>query len=726
MGKRQEILAPAGDRDSFLAALAAGADAVYLGLKHFSARMEAENFGLTELARLTELAHSQETKVHVAMNTLLKPGDLASAWRLAGRLGREACVDALIIQDLALLDLARQAGFTGSLNLSTLANLSHPLALAQARAMGAGRVILPRELSIDEIRLMDSACPEGLELECFVQGALCYCVSGRCYWSSYLGGKSGLRGRCVQPCRRLYAKAQDAGRQGRNGQEGARLKTAQNSSRPESRPKNKKSPGKPGLRLFSCADLELGALVRLLLELPNIASWKIEGRKKGPHYVFHAVSAYRLLRDHPDEPRARKDAEELLALALGRPGTKARFLPQGADTRPMQPDAQTSSGLLCGKVRIEPDGACLLKPHFALLPGDYLRLGVEDERWHTTIPVRRSVPKGGSLLLRLQRHKTPKAGTPIFLIDRREPELEAILSEQRKRLGLLERPGQAYGPQAQAAPKMPEPFAHKGAKPTQILVLPGLGKGEPGENGPDMAGPATQRGARQKGRPPAGAGRLGRLFKGLWLSPKAEHLSPSLAPRVSWWLAPVVWPGEEKLYARLIKRLWVAGARSFVLNAPWQRAFFPRELPSGARLLAGPFCNTANACALNELKKIGFAAAFASPELSGGELLDLAAQSPLPLGLVLSGWWPVGISRFGLSKLKNRDSFTSPLGENFWLRCYGENVWLYPGWPLNLEEKIPELLKAGYSFFARLEENPPPGLSQPERPGLFNWAGQLL
>ncbi len=104
-----EILAPAGDATAFLAALAAGADAVYCGLKHFSARMEAENFSTTDLARLTALAHSMDRKVYVAMNTLAKPGDLASAGRLMHRLARDVRPDALIVADLAMPELARQA-----------------------------------------------------------------------------------------------------------------------------------------------------------------------------------------------------------------------------------------------------------------------------------------------------------------------------------------------------------------------------------------------------------------------------------------------------------------------------------------------------------------------------------------------------------------------------------------------------------------------------------------
>ncbi len=118
---------------------------------------------------------------------------------------------------------------------------------------------------------MAEACPKDLDLEIFVHGALCHCVSGRCYWSSYLGGKSGLRGRCVQPCRRLYT-------QGKQQSE----------------------------RLFSCSDLSLDVLTKPLLSMPKVAAWKIEGRKKGPHYVFYTVKAYQMLRDNPNDAKIKR------------------------------------------------------------------------------------------------------------------------------------------------------------------------------------------------------------------------------------------------------------------------------------------------------------------------------------------------------------------------------------------------------------------------------------
>ncbi|WP_297826355.1 U32 family peptidase [uncultured Desulfovibrio sp.] len=714
--RKPEILAPAGDAPSFLAALAAGADAVYLGLKHFSARMQAENFGLAELSRLTDLAHAENARVYVAMNTLIKPGESAAAYRLAARLARQVRPDGLIIQDLAMLDLARQAGFEGGLFLSTLANLTHPEALLQARALGADRAILPRELSIDEIRRMGEACPDGLDLECFIHGALCYCVSGRCYWSSYMGGKSGLRGRCVQPCRRVYRQGGAAAlalfrnaeneereaarrdgkktRERRNAPSGRENRPFEIDGGPRRAPRPPRGKEHSG-RFFSCLDLSLDVLAKTLLDIPHLVSWKIEGRKKGPHYVYHVVTAYRMLRDNVGDPKARRAAEEILGMALGRPGSRARFLPQKSSV-PTTPDGQTSSGLLAGKIRVEPDGRLLLKPHFELLPQDYLRIGVEDERWHATLPVTRRVPKAGSLILRLPKHKTPRAGTPVFLIDRREPELMQALRSWQARLEAL--PGRS-SKAVDSAPRLPAPV--KCRPRADMLLRATLPQGR------------ETRGGRNQ-------------LLALWLSPRSAEISRTVAPRVAWWLPPVLWPEEEDGLRRMVARLWREGARHFVCNAPWQRGFFPAELPDDADLLAGPFCNAASAPALGVLAGMGFAGAFVSPELARDDLLALPAQSPLPLGMVLSGFWPVGLSRFGLLGVKANEPFMSPKGEVFWARQYGGNIWLYPGWPLDLTAKRQELTAAGYGFFVHIQENPPAGLPEARRQGLFNWDGALL
>lgn len=665
MPKQPEILAPVGDHGALLAALSAGADAVYLGLKAFTARMESENFSMSELSRLVELAHQEKRKVFVALNSLLKPEDILSAGKLIAKLARDVEPDAIIVQDAGALELARQVGFDGELHLSTLANLTHPASFQIAKQLGAARVILPRELNLDEVRQCDQACPKGLSLEVFIHGALCYCVSGRCYWSSYLGGKSSLRGRCVQPCRRTYNQAGDYD------------------------------------KYFSCQDLSLDVLTKLLMSMPKVVSWKIEGRKKGPHYVYHVVSAYKLLRDHPDDPQARNQAEDILAHALGRPRTKGTFLPQ-KPRPPVQPGQQTSSGLFVGKVHAVGAMSKKGRPGYGfrsrqeLLKGDYLRIGFENEPWHFTQRVPKHLRKGDVFHLRPPGNKSPKPGTPIFLIDRRQPELAKQLKKWQAKLERCQgrEPASAY-----FAPHLPKPG--KPAQSTEMTVAWQL--------------PARQEAAKGRGAPGINA---------LWLSPGSLNAAPkAMVSGLWWWLPPVIWPDEEASCRQTVEQALNKGATKFVLGSPWQAAFFKE---SDTRLLAGPFCNASNAAELKIYQDLGLSGAIVSPELSRGDLLALAAQSPLPLGVVLSGFWPMGLSRWPLAGIRPNQPFTSPMKEAFWLRRHGQNTWLYPGWPLDLSHYRKELRAAGYAWMVHLHDEPPPSLPKAARVSTFNWKLKLL
>jgi putative protease len=647
------ILAPAGNKASFLAAVAAGADAVYCGLKRFSARMEAKNFALEELASLTRLAHGRGIKVYVAINSILKPDELEAAAGILEQLQHQVKPDALIIQDLSLIRLAKQTGFSGELHLSTLANVSFSAALKLVREeLGIDRVILPRELSIDEIKALASACPEGLDLEVFVHGALCYGVSGRCYWSSFLGGKSGLRGRCVQPCRRLYTQKHHAA------------------------------------RFFSCMDLSLDVLVKTLLDVPKVRAWKIEGRKKGPHYVFYTVKAYQSLRDLGHDPQAKGDrkkaALELLYHALGRPGTHYHFLPQRMQN-PIKPDGQTASGLLMGKIK-GTEKKPYFSPRYDILPGDVLRLGSEDEPWHQIYRVRKFVPSKGRMYIKLFSVTRPRNGTSIFLIDRREKDLEELLTAMEKELEPI---SQSQVARSALRVKLPA----RSRKRTLGMTLHVFRK-------PD----------RQNMRGP----------QGIWLSPESQKgLSRTWISGIWWWLSPVLWPVEEKKWEALIDRVLKDGARNFVLNAPWQIGLFP--VRKGLSFWAGPFCNISNALAIDTLISLGFSGAIVSPELAREDYLRLVRESPLPLGIVVSGNWPLCISRMVSENLKTEQAFTSPKGEQGWVRQYGSDYWVYPNWKLDITSEKAQLQLAGYGLFVHLIEPLPPGLELKRRPGMWNW-----
>ncbi len=636
-----------------LAAIAAKADAVYIGLKHFSARMQASNFSSSELARLANLAREHGTKVYVAMNTLVKPGDPESLARLIQRCDQLVKPDALIIADLGTARIARKVGFSGELHCSTLANLSQPAGLRIAREMGFDRVVVPRELNLDEVRQMADACPDGLDLEIFVHGALCHNVSGRCWWSSFFGGKSGLRGRCVQPCRRLYT-----------------------------RPSKKIHPQ----RMFSCMDLSLDVLTKPLLTMPQVKAWKIEGRKKGPHYVFYTVKAYQLLRDKPNDAQAKKMAQDYLEQALGRPATHSLFLPQ-RQFQPVNPDKDTGSGKFIGKVKKAARKA-YFQPFEPLIAGDFMRIGYEDEPGHTTMRIRKSVPKGGRM--DIPGGRGPAPGTRVFLIDRREPGLSQMLKTLQNELKKQPDPGQATS-------KFILPSLRQ-AEPSRKIFMT-VSRGLPhGKSGPEM---------------------------GIWLTRRTLGDVPrSLTKRVWWWLPPVIWPDEETTWQELVNHAQASGPAGFVLGAPWQAGMFDKG--KQPRLIAGPFCNIANAQAVAELADLGFEAAIVSPELSRNEFLALPKLSPLPLGFVISGLWPLGISRVLAESVQLDETYLSPRRETLFVKSYGQNNWIFPSWEIDFSAEKKALEQAGYRIFITLKERWPRKVRKAERNSNFNWSNKLL
>ncbi|MGB9500463.1 MAG: peptidase U32 family protein [Dissulfuribacterales bacterium] len=647
---RPEILAPAGGKASFLAAIAAGADAIYCGLKSFSARMAAENFSIDELARLTRLAHDHEKKIYIAVNTIVKSDELDKAGNLLNQINTRVKPDALIVQDLTMLSLARQTKFSGKIHLSTLANITFPDALKLVRQFPkVSRVVLPRELSVDEIKMMAGACPKGLAMEVFIHGALCYAVSGRCYWSSYMGGKSGLRGRCVQPCRRIYAQ------------------------------KNNKR------RYFSCQDLSFDVLTKILGQVPQISALKIEGRKKGPHYVYYTVSAYRLLRDHFNDPKAKKTALAYLDYALGRKSTHYNILSQRPQN-PVNVELQTGSGMMIGTVKGERSKPYIV-PREPLYTRDMLRIGYEDDPWHATFRVGKYVPKKGRLFLKFTSKSKPGKQIPVFLIDRREDALLKQMNQFEKELEKL--PHQNTG-----VSKFKAALPRGGRKKNPFIEM-------------------------NVGRSWDRLNRNSHDHAGIWLPPDTMKIKIS-DPRRFWaWLPPVIWPDDQENWKSSILRAIKKGCKNFVLNAPWQIIFFS-EIKK-LNLWAGPFCNIANLLAIEFIANMGFNGAIVSPELGKHDYTGLPAKSPLLLGVIISGNWPLCVSRTIAEDLTPGTLFNSPKGEQAWAKRYGSDVWVFPNWQIDLTQKQAMLKKHGYSMFVHMSEPLPKGIKLKKRPGLWNW-----
>ena len=250
MTNKVEILAPAGSMDALTAAARCGANAVYLGAGDFNARRNAENFTEKELREAIEYCHIRGIKVYLTLNTLVSDAEIPSALELISCVCAMG-VDALIIQDLGIVELVKQVAPDMPLHASTQMSVMNVAGFKKLEELGFKRAVLPRELTFEEIR--DIAENTDMELEMFIHGALCMCVSGQCYLSGMLGGRSGNRGLCAQPCRLPFA-----------------------------------APGGTGYDL-SLRDLSLMDHMDEIVDL-GIASLKIEGRMKRPEYVAAAVT----------------------------------------------------------------------------------------------------------------------------------------------------------------------------------------------------------------------------------------------------------------------------------------------------------------------------------------------------------------------------------------------------------------------------------------------------
>ena len=322
-----ELLAPAGGLDAAFAAFHFGADAVYLGLKKFSARAEAENFTLEELDEVAAYAHSLEPRrrVFVTINTLIRQDELPELIEALAAL-EEIGVDAVILQDLGVYRAIRQ--FFPGLELHGSTQMAvHNRAGAQTLTkLGFHRVVLARELTFEEVN--DITATAGVETEVFIHGALCYSYSGLCLFSSQTLGRSGNRGKCAYSCRDSYDVA-DAPLTLRDG-------TAV---------KRDPHQGFP----FSMKDLALPDHLPAL-RASGVSCFKIEGRKKSPLYVATTTDYYRKLLDGTLKPDDRPLVEADLQTVFSRPWTRL-FVQSHKDKEVADRDTVGHRGALIGKVQ---------------------------------------------------------------------------------------------------------------------------------------------------------------------------------------------------------------------------------------------------------------------------------------------------------------------------------------------------------------------------------------
>lgn len=426
-----ELLAPAGTPDALRAAIAAGADAVYVGLGAFNARAANGGFSLAELSSACVLAHAHGARVYVTLNVYVRDDELGDAVALAGS-ALAAGADALIVADMGLITRIRAALPGAELHLSTQAGAQCAAAVDfAARELGVERVTCARELSVAELAEL---CATGVEIEAFCHGAICICYSGACSYSALMRGRSANRGDCTQPCRLAYELQDGSGAVLAGGAWERGRAAEEQAMRPD------------GDRLL-CPHDYLG--IRHVAEMleAGVSAFKIEGRMKSPDYVYNVVRCYREALDAALAGRPLSDIEldgleACLARSFSR-GFTSGYLEGGhaaTGSDLMSVERAINQGLRAGRV-VEPryEGA-LVAFDCEVAAGDMLEIRSTPgpdapadvpKRW-PIVPCPRDVASGEEVLIPCKRKV--EAGSAVHVVRSASTilEAEAAVREMRE------------------------------------------------------------------------------------------------------------------------------------------------------------------------------------------------------------------------------------------------------------------------------------------------------
>ena len=346
--RKIEILAPAGSYESFHAAIVAGADAVYAGGPKFGARAFAENFTEAQLLNAIDYAHLHQRKFYLTVNTLLKDYEIEQLPEYLEPLYQRG-LDAVIVQDMGVLNVVRQYFPDMDIHASTQMTVTGVNGAQFLKENGAVRVVPAREISLEEVRNIKSVT--GMEMECFVHGALCYCYSGQCLLSSLIGGRSGNRGQCAQPCRLPYTV---------DGEKGY---------------------------LLSLKDICTLDIIPDLIEA-GIDSFKIEGRMKRPEYVAGVTSIYRKYVDlylkNPQKPYFVDDKDkEMLMDLFNRGGFHTGYYKQKNGRNMITIQKPNHIGVKVGDVLSQKGREVQMRALTDIAAGDLIEFKNEAQRYTT-------------------------------------------------------------------------------------------------------------------------------------------------------------------------------------------------------------------------------------------------------------------------------------------------------------------------------------------------------
>jgi putative protease len=689
--KIPELLAPAGSPEALDAAIAEGADAVYLGLKSFNARMRTTNFAYSQFEAALRALHRMGRKVYVTVNTVFEQREADRMYQLLKYLSALG-PDGLIVQDFGVIAMAARDFPALRLHASTQMNVASSGGVNLLSKHGLSRVVLSRELSLDEIRGIRGKT--GSELEIFVHGALCVSESGLCLFSSFLGGKSANRGMCTQACRRLY-------RQG--GEQGY---------------------------YFSPADLELAALVPGLAEA-GVNSLKIEGRMKSAEYVGTVVSAYRRILDGLENgpEQGVREAEAILKNDFAREKTQYYFF-GGADGFPapdpgwLRAGQDGGTGIALGallRVRGAGEGRQGLIRTGPVLPrtGDSLRIHRADDSVRRTFKLKaaeteRGVGQGAVPSPDLQAGlwlSIPEGfeiGDSVYLIQtrimgKRYPQLikdagafKRLPGREKAPAIELERPGRKDAPFPEgiyaAVSRIEDLYALQSDRPLRVML--------PLNN--ETAGCLLA-----AGKPP--------------LPFNSGELILVLDP----WFPQ----SAESFFAGAIPRLRALGYHQFVVNnlghfalfrnnaAPGSKAAHSGDAaapppgkmpPRPAALIAGPYLYTFNRWAASFVSSLG-ARAFITPlENNRQNLKRTVSPGCRSLAMVTLFARPALFRiRASLERQYGFGLFEDSRGGQFRLLAGGSGSQVVPETPFSIVDKRPFLEEAGFRCFIIDLSGPP-------------------
>ena len=684
-----ELLAPAGSPEALDAAVGEGADAVYLGLKTFNARLRSANFTYARFEAALRALRRMGKKLYVTVNTVFEQREADRVYQLLRYLSALG-PDALIVQDLGVVAMARSQ-FPGlKLHASTQMNVASGRGCNALSRHGVSRVVLARELCLEELRSIRAET--NVEMEVFAHGALCVGASGLCLFSSFLGGKSANRGMCTQACRRLYQKGEtESG------------------------------------YYFSPADLQL------LEHLPDLAAAginavKIEGRMKSAEYVGNTVAAYRLALDAIAEGDGEKirlrirDGKRILRGDFARGKTafhfNARFMEPEARTETengvdwLNPAQDGGTGISLGKLLKVQGGAgqrlgLVEKENDAGMPpaaGDSIRLHKSDDSARVSHKLRHaevtreghwlSIPDGFDL------------GDRVYLIQTR---------------GLAKR----YRPVTPADAKGGRVPGHEKA-PTPLVVI--------GEK--HSGGSAAKKRAARDRAPKKAPRAIARFPEGLYVAVShvedlyvAQSIRPAKAmlelnrktartllretgdplpfkpADLILTLDPYFPQAIAPALADAVPELVELGYTQFVANNPGHFPLFKDVLPdarSAIRIIAGPWLYAFNAWSLSFLASMG-AEGFVSPLENNRQNLERTLDADKRLRnrffVPVFAWPPLLHVRADLAKLHGFKAFTDSRHENFLLAGAAEGSRVFPAKPFSITDKIPFLRDAGFRRF---------------------------